>query len=550
VEQEDASSRTFSSLARSAVLALPYWLGFVALYAAFYASTNFLAYSELTISPWNPETGLAAAVAARHGWRSMWWIFLAFLTSRLLTGLPRDLAPELTAAAVYALTYTAYFSIMSSRLLWRTENRTRMVTFLLVTSATAAITSAALRVVVASVTSYARFDYLLPPIITLTVGDLIGTLTLAPALLLWPGLGAIRDEVRRHWPGYGLLIAAQAVIITGVFGVDLIDQFKFFYLLFLPVITFAIWRGLFPAMAALVVTDIAVMAIIYLRDFTVSTATELQILMVTLAATTLYLGAAVDERRRLEVRLRQTNEQLQDSQSALHKATRLSMVSEMTATLAHELNQPLTAARGFVRAAKRRIAMTGSRKADVAKLIDQSVVQIDGASKLIEETRAYLRRNERPMSPTDMAAIIRISLLLLEPELKGGRTHVRFNEPASTVMVQGNKTQLQQVVMNLVRNSVDALVGRLDGWVDVSITRSPEEGIARVSVKDNGPGIPPDRRRRLFMPLDSRKPEGLGLGLSLCRSIVSAHHGKIWLDEDSPHTTFMFSIPLAGRART
>jgi signal transduction histidine kinase len=144
-------------------------------------------------------------------------------------------------------------------------------------------------------------------------------------------------------------------------------------------------------------------------------------------------------------------------------------------------------------------------------------------------------------------------LMLIGPEAASKHVEIDVHCPAEVPAVYGDRIQLQQVVLNLVRNAVDSIVesGRSDGRVRVTALRSDNSAQLEIRVRDNGPGIPPERVEHLFKPLNTSKRGGLGLGLSICLAIVEAHGGGIRLHSNEPGATeFRLSFPLEPRDHT
>jgi two-component system sensor kinase FixL len=137
----------------------------------------------------------------------------------------------------------------------------------------------------------------------------------------------------------------------------------------------------------------------------------------------------------------------------------------------------------------------------------------------------------------------------MEPELHKAGIELRLAGPLPLCMVLCNEVQIQQVILNLLRNAKESITAsgerRADITVSVSLTNRP--GFAEISVRDKGGGVAPETQSVLFQPLKSAKPDGLGLGLSLCKSIVRAHGGELWLDQSSSTgATFVFTLPVVA----
>jgi two-component system sensor kinase FixL len=235
------------------------------------------------------------------------------------------------------------------------------------------------------------------------------------------------------------------------------------------------------------------------------------------------------------------NQDITDSKQAAFEMKRLqkeqirfsevSAVGTMASTLAHELNQPLTAIANFVRGIRRGLAETPLiEDAKLQEALTGTERSADLASEILSRIRNQVAFDEPDRRPSSLAACIResICLALFDAEERGVRYMLDFDEAADEVNV--DSVQIQQLMLNLLRNAVEALaeVPRPQRRMTIS-ARGTEEGV-EVRVTDTGPGIAPELRDALFDPFTTTRPEGTGLGLSISRAIVDAHGGRIWAE--------------------
>lgn len=531
---------------RRLILTLLYGPAFVILHGL----TNFYPLARLAASPWSPETGLTLAASVLLGKAIIPLAIVSHIVADWTTRGAPFLTVELPASLGYALAY-ALPGMLIRRWLYDLGHDSlrfllRFVLFTVLACFLFAGTQMGLAVLIRAV----PVDELLSPAFTLAVGDIIGILTVAPVFLF-----ALRDRdpvdyARRH--GLVLLLGTLAIILIalGVFGLDVTDDFKFFYLLFVPVVVLAVIRGLSGAIFAVLVTDAAMMAIIYWRELSYSTATELQVLMSALSVTGLVLGTVVHERGLFKEALTLSQEQLNLSQSMLLHSSRVAVVSEMAQALAHELNQPLSAIKVYMRALQRVLAAETLDRGKARELFDETVTQVDHAAGLIRRTRNFLRRGEKRIRKANLRHIISTSLALMEAEMRSGAIQVSLDMPRVLPPVSASEIQIEQVMINLLRNAKDAVMaqGKAQRQIVVAVTCDQATGgHVKVSIGDSGPGVSPSLRGQLFQPFATTKEEGLGLGLALCRSIVAAHGGEIWLDEATPGMTwFSFTLRVHG----
>jgi two-component system, LuxR family, sensor kinase FixL len=219
----------------------------------------------------------------------------------------------------------------------------------------------------------------------------------------------------------------------------------------------------------------------------------------------------------------------------------------MASALAHEINQPITAARALARSAQHILNAAAPDLSRAEGNIATSIVQIDAAAGTIRRMREFLRRGRPSIGEVDIRHLVDDALMLLQPELAMTSVRVETLIEANLPALHGDRGQLEQLILNLVRNSIEAITGmrREDGCVIVAARHSKNRSNLEISVQDNGPGVGPEIVDRIFEPLTSSKEEGLGLGLSICASIVEAHGGRLWLERSNfDGTEFRLSVPL------
>jgi PAS domain S-box-containing protein len=253
----------------------------------------------------------------------------------------------------------------------------------------------------------------------------------------------------------------------------------------------------------------------------------------------------VEERRRAE-------EALREAQQEVAHATRLATLGELAASLAHELNQPLTAvvANGSacLRWLRRDVPDVGEAVAAVEHIIRDG----NHASAVIAETRALLKKSDGTRAFFDIVPVIGNAVLLLHREALEHRAKIREEHTEELPPVWGVRVQLQQVVVNLIVNAIEAMVGVTDRprelLVRTALAREQGRRWVLVAVRDVGVGVPAGDFGRLFEPFYTTKPEGLGMGLSIVRSIIRAHGGRLWATPNPGHgLTVRFMVPGGER---
>ena len=245
----------------------------------------------------------------------------------------------------------------------------------------------------------------------------------------------------------------------------------------------------------------------------------------------------------------QTEVRLQELQSELVHVSRLTAMGEMASALAHELNQPLSAIANYLRGARRLLDRADPASLPrVSEALDKAADQALRAGDVIHRLRDFIGRGETERRVESLSKLVEeaSALALVGVKQLGVRVTMQF-DPAADLVV-ADRVQIQQVVINLMRNAIDAMRGLSPAELRVrSNVRDGE--FAVISVSDTGSGIAEEVRERLFDPFMTTKKEGMGVGLSICRTIVEAHGGAIWADNNpGGGATFSFTLPLAETA--
>jgi C4-dicarboxylate-specific signal transduction histidine kinase len=235
-------------------------------------------------------------------------------------------------------------------------------------------------------------------------------------------------------------------------------------------------------------------------------------------------------------------------ESDLAHMNRLSMMGELAASLAHEITQPIAAARNNARAALNFLSQNAAL-GEAKEALDCVVGDADRAGQIVHRIRDQIKKTPPRKDHFDLNKAINEVIVLARTAIatNGVSVQTRFTE--GLLAVQGDRVQLQQVVLNLVLNAVEAMSAVHGGVRELllSTEHSDTHGVL-VAVRDSGAGIDPQRREHVFEAFYTTKSSGLGMGLSICRSIIGVHGGRLWADANEPRgAVFQFILPVAER---
>jgi PAS domain S-box-containing protein len=267
------------------------------------------------------------------------------------------------------------------------------------------------------------------------------------------------------------------------------------------------------------------------------------------------LSAIVDitERKRMEQerlelitkeRTLASERALREMEAELARIARALTVGELAASIAHEVNQPLA---GVVTNAEAGLRWLGGETPNIQEVKESlAFIVRDGnrASAVIQRIREFLKKENQGTASVDINETIQEAVALAHAELEKSQIELRVQLASRLPRVQGDRVQLQQVILNLMMNGRDAMVAVADGSRGLVLTSRESDGGVLVTVRDSGHGIEPQDLNRMFDAFFTTKPHGMGMGLSISRSIVEAHGGRIWAERnDGPGLTVQFSLP-------
>jgi two-component system, LuxR family, sensor histidine kinase TtrS len=250
--------------------------------------------------------------------------------------------------------------------------------------------------------------------------------------------------------------------------------------------------------------------------------------------------------RRRTRELQQAHEAARIRGEQMEHTVRLSLMGEMASSLAHEINQPLAAILTYARGCERRIE-GGADAASVRDAVGRIAVQAERAGDIVRRMRDFVRKNPAPQVPIDPTHALRDALALFEPTAANAGVEVEADIPDALPAVRADRLQIEEIILNLLQNALEAIASQAERRVWLSVAADRDK--LRIAVSDNGPGLAPGAAAHLFDPFFTTKANGLGLGLSLSRTIVEAHGGQLNVDASNPgRTTFSFYLPLMENA--
>jgi two-component system sensor kinase FixL len=269
-----------------------------------------------------------------------------------------------------------------------------------------------------------------------------------------------------------------------------------------------------------------------------------------IGATRLFTGFVRDITER-----QQNQKRLQELQAELMHVSRLSAMGQMGSALAHELNQPLTAIVNYMQAARRLLhAQTGTVPPRAEEALEKAVAQAARAGEIIRRLRQFVGKGDNQRRFEDLNNVVEeaSALALVGAREQGVRVMLELASDLPPIAL--DRVQIQQVVLNLVRNAIEAMSATDEPLLTIGTRRNARRGvglIAEVKISDSGSGLDSTVLGQLFQPFVTTKTDGMGVGLSICRSIIEAHGGQIWGEPNLPGgTSFTFTLPMTATDET
>jgi signal transduction histidine kinase len=253
----------------------------------------------------------------------------------------------------------------------------------------------------------------------------------------------------------------------------------------------------------------------------------------------------IEELRRVEDELRRREVRLRDAQLALAHANRVTATGQLAASIAHEVSQPIAATLSNASAARRWLGADPPDLDEVREALGRIIRDGGRAGEIINRIRALVRQAPPRNDRLDINEVIGEVIALMRGELRSSRILLQTQLADRLPQVQGDRIQLQQVMLNLILNAVEAMSDSSETSRELLIrTEGDSAGGVLVSVRDSGPGLKTESSDRIFDAFYTTKPGGMGMGLSICRSIIEAHGGHVWATSSLPQgAVFHFTLP-------
>lgn len=328
------------------------------------------------------------------------------------------------------------------------------------------------------------------------------------------------------------LLAATGAALWIAFSIGAESEYKYFYVLFLPIVWAAARQGFAGAVLIAAAIQIGIIVAVNRLGFSAISVLEVQMMTVVLALLGFFVGVVIDEQRRVSLELRQT--------------LRLAAAGEMAGALAHELNQPLTALSAYAAACDKLLEQggTGDNLRDAMRRI---VAESERAGKVVARLRDFFRTGTTLLEPVVLEAFLTSSVASFSARAEKADIRVTLS-PVPDCVLLADRLQLEVVIRNLLSNAFDAVSQPSVAKRMVHVSAVMEgPGRVCIQVKDSGPGLSAATALHLFEPFEFTKTSGLGLGLVISRAIVDVHGGRLWA-EIGDHGVFKLVLLVERKA--
>jgi two-component system, LuxR family, sensor kinase FixL len=519
-------------------------------YLALESMSSIHQFKGLPFSAWDPALGLLFVALLRNPAIGAIALFLGGAAAELLFASgPLHLLQSLIIAAITAIVYPLVAVVLNR---WTEFDPALPGIRDTLRLLTAGLAGAVLSGVLLALFFLSSGNIALSDVSTASffhiVGDAIGIAVMTPLLLR---LLALRSSLAR---ANFRSLAADALVFSTVAllyvwlsgGVPQAESHRYFYLLFIPAVFTAVRHGLTGAACVLATMQFALVIFLNQLAFDAANFAAHQSMMLALTATGLLVGAIISERNFIEAEARTARLRVEALTEASARAARFNLVNGMASALAHELSQPLTAARARARIIEH--LSSGDDLPAVRQQLTMLLAQIDAAASILQRMRGFLAKSEAHRQEVRWSEITEKTRDLMSVSAQRHNVRLIFSNPPGEIVLVCDPVQIEQVLANLISNAIDSIASagetgsRNMGIVEIR-SELGNSGELLVAVRDDGPGIAPEMAERIFDPLVTTRTNGLGLGLAISATIVESHQGRLWLETSTPgHTEFRFRL--------
>ena len=513
---------------------------FIAVYFALNLLTEWHEFDRLGITLWSPDDGLSVALLLENVAFAPFVFLGAVLVDLSIAGLHRSIGMTMAAELSLTMAYMGLAFVLKNALKFdiRRFRLPDVVTFLLLIPGGAAL-SAFIYCAVLYLGGELSSDRVFAAMVHCWIGSALGIVTVIPATT------AVFTYASRpwRWSGYTaftIVIFALGIGLGFAALVGVGDKLYYlFNLLFLPVIFVAMREGYAGVALALVTIQLTLAVLTAFVGYNTTDFAILQLLMLVLSVTGLLLGAVTTERQDAALRLREQKRELARMASNARAGA-------MGMALAHEVSQPLSTVATYLHAA-RRLLQASAASAPVMDALVKAEAEAQRAREVLERIRDFVSNGNLNLTAIDVSALAEKIGALCREEAAARGVLVEVENIGLVPLIEADGVQIEQVLINLVANAIDAAAERSDARARVIIGVAAKGDAIMLLVEDNGRGVAPELADNIFDAYQTTKPRGMGLGLHLSRRIVQRHAGRLWWE---PVTTggarFVVELPTNG----
>lgn len=536
--------RSLRSRGGFAVAGSRFWAtgaAFVAVYLALNLLTEWHEFDRLGITLWSPDDGVSLALLVENLAFAPFVFLAAVLVDLSIAGVHRSLGVSIAAELSLTIVYVSLAFVLRTILKFdmRRFKLSDVVTLLLFIPP-AAMLSSLIYCGVLYLGGELPADKALVAITHCWIGIALGIITVIPAMTaVFLSLSAPLDR----WSGQ--TIFTIVIFVVGIclgFGalIGVGDKLHYlFNLLFLPVIWVAMREGYVGVALALATIQLTLAIVSAFVGYDTTDFSILQLLMLVLSITGLLLGAVTTERQEAALRLR-------EQQRELTRMASNARAGAMGLALAHEVSQPLSTVAAYLHAA-RRLLQPSAASAPAMDALLKAEAEARRAREVLERVRDFVSNGALSLKPLDMPTVAERIGALCREEAAARGVGVEVGSTGPTALVRADEVQIEQVLINLVANAIDAGAERPDGRGRVTIRVAARADAVSIRVEDNGQGVAPELADSIFDAYQTTKPRGMGLGLHLSRRIIQRHSGRLWWEPiPTGGARFVVELPIDG----